>query len=303
MKPGNTQHVGRNAEPSFTFKDEEARLVTEPVAYGRDIVLVKRPRIPSRHNWLETIARLSDDGTANGTSEALATMGECITIAQGDVVEAEFVTGDVFQPDSGEAINRVVREHSTTVGDWKYQPQMSELYTWADRFNERLFNGELPGVLLSFAWDRVTTLGTFQPGRDELGIKYHINLNLRFMDRPFSDHLNTLLHEMLHASQEQCGTGGKGNYHNVEFRRQAAAFGIPCDSKGCSLPIEAGPFTRLLAEFGVPLVLAGASTGARPKGKSTLNKYRCPCGQNVWSGKKSLQAKCTVCDGAFGLCS
>lgn len=40
---------------------------------------------------------------------------------------------------------------------------------------------------------------------------------------------------------------------------------------------------------------------AKPKGKSKLKKWCCPCGQNVRVGKKEFNAQCTLCGEPFKL--
>lgn len=85
-------------------------------------------------------------------------------------------------------------------------------------FNERLFEGRLPGVLITLTRKRGAN-GYFwgEQARKGQEIADEIALNPHTMSRSPKDVLGTLVHEMTHLEQHHYGKPGKDGYHNREW--------------------------------------------------------------------------------------
>lgn len=203
-----------------------------------------------------------------------------------------------------EPINASLREHAVSLQDWArgaldLGARARELHRWAEIFEEEFGLGvDVPAIGL----DELprSRLGHYRYGRNAFGLADEIALNVRHADRPLSDVLATLLHEMLHQWQAKHGAPGKRNYHNREFRLEARTYGLVVDEHGHSAVVE-GPFTRLLARRGVQVAdsarcAAPAEAAAEPaRGKN--KKYRCDC-TNVRCAVE-LRARCLRCGAEF----
>ena len=198
-------------------------------------------------------------------------------------------------------------ENEKDAYDWVLNDLAWELYWWVDFFNIAFFKDQLvPIPVISFERTKVTNLGHYVIGRNAFGVRENINLNIRYLNRPMWETLVTLLHEMVHSWQTIYGTPSDNWYHNLEFQSKMQSFGIAVDKRGCRLGI-ADPFMHRLRQHCIPFNLKYNADGMivlppkeKPKGKSKLMKWLCPCGQNVRVGtKKGLFAECTLCGGEF----
>lgn len=84
-----------------------------------------------------------------------------------------------------------------------------------DFFNERLFDGELPNMLITFQRNN-RTFGYFSPDRFDGASKVsELAMNPEFFfSRPLADTLSTLVHEMVHVWQHYAPVKkSRGGYH------------------------------------------------------------------------------------------
>jgi len=185
--------------------------------------------------------------------------------------------------------------------DWKHRELMQELQTWVGRFNEA-FQLKVPQVSLRIDWLRATRLGHFRCGHNGFGLQREIALNERYLHtRAMWQLLGTLFHELLHGWQESYGRAGRRNYHNREFRRKAADYGLVVDQRGYTQYWPDSPFFALLEQHGVPFPVQPQPLLTQPtrgRGKSTLKKWRCGC-TNVRVGVAEFQARCLRCGQLF----
>jgi len=203
-------------------------------------------------------------------------------------------------------INIAIRENEKTVTDWALSDLAKVLYWWTDIFNMEFFKGHpVPVPALSFEKTKATTLGRYVVGRNPFGIKENISLNLVHLDRPVSDILATLLHEICHSWQAAYGKPSNSWFHNKEFRQKMLEMGIVVSGKGCHLGVQ-DPFVSLLKEHGVKVNGEESPDGIikippkpKPKGKSKLKKWTCGC-TNVRAAVK-LEATCDICGNKFGI--
>lgn len=85
-------------------------------------------------------------------------------------------------------------------------------------FNDRLFEGRLPGVLITLTRKRNAN-GYFwaEQARKDDQTADEIALNPHTMSRSPKDVLGTLIHEMTHLEQQHFGKPGKDGYHNRQW--------------------------------------------------------------------------------------
>jgi predicted SprT family Zn-dependent metalloprotease len=104
-----------------------------------------------------------------------------------------------------------------------------------DYLNRALFKSELPNCLITLQ-RRNRTYGYFSGGRfgrsDGL-MTDEIALNPRhFHNRPVTEVLATLAHEMAHLWQHHHGKPGRGRYHNREWAERMKAIGLQPTTTG-----------------------------------------------------------------------
>lgn len=207
-----------------------------------------------------------------------------------------------------ETINIHIMENEKEAHDWGLNVLSCELYWWKDFFNMAFSSIQsVPMLKISFEKTKVTNFGNYVRGRNALGLSENININSAHLNRPLWDILITLLHEMCHSWQCCYGTPSKSWFHNKEFQTKMLEFGIVVNTKGCHLGIG-DPFVFLLKRHGIEFNLTSSLDGMikippteKPKGKSKLKKWQCPCGQTARVGKKDFYSTCDLCGEKFEL--
>lgn len=111
----------------------------------------------------------------------------------------------------------------------------AELQRAYDFFNERLFDGELPGALITLQRSG-KSLGHYSSVRyvNRRGAKAdEINLNPAFFaTRPVEDTLSTLAHEMAHQWRERNGEPPRRCYHDRAWGTKMLGIGLQPSSTG-----------------------------------------------------------------------
>jgi len=104
-----------------------------------------------------------------------------------------------------------------------------------DYLNRALFKGELPNCLITLQ-RRNRTYGYFSGdrfGRSDGLVTDEIALNPRhFHNRPVTEVLATLAHEMAHLWQHHHGKPGRGRYHNREWAERMKTIGLQPTNTG-----------------------------------------------------------------------
>jgi predicted SprT family Zn-dependent metalloprotease len=97
----------------------------------------------------------------------------------------------------------------------------------AFHFNEELFGEQLPTCILNLSRKRGAG-GFFAAERwkKEGAVVHEISLNPDNLERPMEEVMATLVHEMVHLWQEEFGTPGRRNYHNVEWADRMEEVGL-----------------------------------------------------------------------------
>ena len=183
---------------------------------------------------------------------------------------------------------------------WKHQTAISELLTWAERFNFEI-KIEVPTVTLAI--DRVRSrrcLSHYRCGHNGFGLRREIVISQRHVEESVSagawfNVLATLLHELLHAWQDCYGKCGRGNYHNREFRRKAADLGLIVDERGVTQLGHDTLFTAVLARYEVNVpFLAEPAYFTKRQSKIKLHLWTCGC-TKVRIGRSNFNATCLDC--------
>jgi hypothetical protein len=180
-------------------------------------------------------------------------------------------------------------------------------------FNNTLFSGELPDVLLTYQ-RRAHSLGHFggdrYSGRSGSDRVSEVSLNPDgFIDRTDEQIASTLVHEQVHVWQEQKGSAPKRKYHNKEWAAKMKSLGLQPSNTGMvggketgvqmnHFIIDGGPFDeayRQLRATGWRLNWESTPTQGRPAAPKSKLKFTCPqCDQNVW-GKPGANTLCGDC--------
>ncbi len=205
-------------------------------------------------------------------------------------------------------INEAIMENEITSADWGLNDLATELYWWVAAFQATFFKDQkVPTPVLTFERTRVTNLGYYRIGMNDFAVREQININRRYLDRPLSEILETLVHEMVHSWEHNFSTSEKtvNWYHSVVFRRKMEEIGIKTNNKGEHISIGP-PFTDLLIRHHVLQSDGSDNIGIRTigkkkeKGRSKLKKWTCGC-TNVRVAVPNFKAVCLRCGAEFGL--
>jgi hypothetical protein len=193
--------------------------------------------------------------------------------------------------------------------------QYGELDAAYQHFNVELFQGQLPGALVTLQ-RKAKAYGYFAPERfasmDMTDVTHEIALNPdHCRDRAPISTLSTLVHEMCHLKRFLTGKPPRGGYHDHAWADMMDAVGLaPISDKGKRVGqnvthqiVDGGPFQvsaqRLLeAGWVMPYLQTWTEEGkkASAKKRASKTKFTCPdCGANAW-GKPDLVIFCGPCN-------
>jgi predicted SprT family Zn-dependent metalloprotease len=194
------------------------------------------------------------------------------------------------------------------------QEQFAAYQNLFEYFNNFLFQGSLPNVVLNFS-RKAKTHGFFAPerwsskGGDSEDKIHEISLNPQTLARDPKDVLSTLVHEMAHLWQQVFGKPSRSGYHNKEWAAKMKEIGLIPSSTGAPGGKETGQnmthyiedkgpyevaYKELPEEYLMPFI-AHEGLGATKKSTNSKVKYSClGCGSNVW-GKPNLNIMCGDC--------
>lgn len=236
-------------------------------------------------------------------------------------------------------VTRALRDQVKKATEWEFREPCDRLNVWADRVKGRFFDQIirpdrpfLPDPVIGIATlDNKRTLAQYSLVPNAQGLLYEITLNQVHFEE-VEGHMvwkymgeygmiETLTHEMIHLWQQN--GGGKepyktgSNTHNKEFILKAASIGLHvAPVKGYHLAPADGDFERFMKEYGISkpqmpdVEFAGDMDwwkflidilgGKEVKGRSSLMKYTCDCGQNVRVGRKDWPgAECNSCHSQY----
>lgn len=238
----------------------------------------------------------------------------------------------ISNPKDQTVVKDDLRRTVETATDWEYRELHVYLSRWANIFKTRLLDPILltdrrpmPDPVFAFERMRHEILASYTLIRNPQGLLDEITLNTTHYVNNEWEYgqramLETLLHELLHLKQQNFGAEpihvGKV-YHNKEFISMCEAVGLhPRPGIGSHWKQGDGAFGVLMDEYGVPGSPGGEVPndqrrldwwdllkfleGKETKGKSSLKKYACPCGEIIRVGKKHWKgATCNSCKGEY----
>lgn len=193
--------------------------------------------------------------------------------------------------------------------------QYGELDAAYQHFNAELFQGSLPGALVTLQ-RKAKAYGYFAPERfaslDMTDVTHEIALNPdHCRERSPEATLATLVHEMCHLQRHLTGKPPRSGYHDHAWADMMDAVGLcPTDGNGKRVGqkvshtiVPGGPFhvsaERLLTSGWVmPYLQTWTEQGkkASAKKRASKTKFTCPdCGANAW-GKPDLVIFCGPCN-------
>jgi len=206
-----------------------------------------------------------------------------------------------------ETINLALKEHQIST-DWDMQNLTQDLHIWGERFTfEFKLKTDLPVLMLDRL--RNTCYGHFRPGRNGFGLRNEIAINKNCINlKKYWQVLGTLLHELLHAEQEQIGKPGKSNYHNKKFRSRAEVLGLIVGQCGhTSFAPAPSYFWDLLEKYGIevprieepdPIIVSKSACS----GSSKLKLWICSCKPEPVRARVAISefhARCLNCGQLF----
>lgn len=186
-----------------------------------------------------------------------------------------------------------------------------------DYFNERLFGGSLPPVLLNFS--RLNrTYGFFAPerwtgpGKDRA---HEISLNpAHLKTRKPDDVASTLVHEMVHLWQHAHGQPSRSGYHNRQWAEKMLEVGLVPSDTGepggkqtgqhmTHFIDPKGAFVRAWSSMPGELSLPWAGLPEPERKRITRSRYKfvyeCPDGHGKVWGKPGLSLVCGICEQSY----
>jgi len=203
-----------------------------------------------------------------------------------------------------ETINQDLKQHQVNAKDWDYKQVAKSLHLWSKRFVlEFKLQTSVPAILITNL--KRDTYGHFREGRNGFGLRNEIAIaKAHLHENEYRHVLGTLLHELLHAEQQNIGKPGKRNYHNAEFIKRAAFFGLIVNERGFQeYALPPTPFFDLLDKYGVDVPEIPSDRDDNPSRRgSKLKAWICGCQPHpvhVRVAIKDFQARCLKCKQIF----
>lgn len=176
-----------------------------------------------------------------------------------------------------------------------------------DVLNKQYFDSALPKVIITIqsspsAYGHFTQ---YDAWRDPAKAYKEINIAAETLNRPVSNTIATLLHEMVHLYCYEKGikdTSRSGRYHNSQFKDEAEKRGLQIDydkTIGWSLTSPKPELRSFVNTQGWrKLTLSRGYEVKDPKVKkpSSTRKYECPCCGMSVRATRDVRIACMECD-------
>src|ERR1700690_1106753 len=181
------------------------------------------------------------------------------------------------------------------------------MYTY---FNDKLFEGKLPHVLLNFS-RKSKAYGFFAPRRwDQNGsICHEISLNPSLLKRPMAEIASTMCHEQCHLQVEEEGKASRNGYHSRYWSNKMELIGLMPSSSGCEggkktgqrvshYIIEGGKFDTAFKSIPKEYLLPWSCSDLElvKKQAPARSKYVCEVDRVKVYGKPDILIRCGICN-------
>ena len=178
-------------------------------------------------------------------------------------------------------------------------------------FNNSLFEGKLPHVLLNFS-RKSKAYGFFAPKRwsQNNNIVHEISLNPSLLKRPQIDVVSTVVHEMVHLEVEEEGKASRNGYHSRCWSNKMEAIGLMPSSTGAAggkktgqrvshYIIDGGRFDTAFKEIPKEFLLPWSCSDLElvKKQVQKRSKYVCETDNIKVYGKQEIFLRCGICNG------
>lgn len=183
------------------------------------------------------------------------------------------------------------------------------------KFNDYLFGGELQKPVITVSPDTkkgcygwCTTYKAWQrDGQEEETGYYEINICADYLNRPFLEICETLIHEMVHLIQRQNdvkGTSRGGKYHNKRYKEAAEQHGLMVakDEKygWCRTTLAEETAAWIIAKLNTDKFnLSRVNLSTIKKPSKSARKYVCPSCGAIIRATKEVRVICADCEIEF----
>lgn len=180
-------------------------------------------------------------------------------------------------------------------------------------FNDGLFSGQLPEVILNFSRSGAKTVAFYRPktwistNEKQTDLLAEISLSPKYLYRERRQIFSSVVHEQCHLWQDLFGKAPRSCYHDKQWADKMIECGLQPDNghggvTGQSVShdvVNGGAFDRIFQTLDESLhlpFLTSKEEGMTMKRPSSRKKYTCPaCQSSVW-GKANLQIMCGDCN-------
>ena len=202
-----------------------------------------------------------------------------------------------------EKINKDLKQHQINANDWNYKDVAEGLHICSERFVlEFKLQTSLPVIQIKRL--RKEAAGHLHMGRNGFGLVNEIAINEDIIELcEYWEVLGTLLHELLHAEQQNIGQAGRRNYHNRQYRDRARELGLIVDSDGFQKYVPSpSPFIDILRRHNIDI--PDKPNGILPlgSGRSKLQPWICACQPRPVHAQvaiRDFRARCLKCNQLF----
>lgn len=189
-----------------------------------------------------------------------------------------------------------------------------------DTANDRFYGGQLQKPVITVhpdntkgAYGWCTSWKAWTDKEDDKADEgfYEINICAEYLNRPISQVIGTMLHEMVHLKNLQDGvqdTSRAGTYHNKKFKEVAEAHGLTVEKvptygyARTDLNDEGKAFVDSLTDdtqFGIRRKKIPGRAKGKGGSKQSSRKYVCPDCGCIIRATKEVYVICGLCNVAF----
>ncbi len=181
--------------------------------------------------------------------------------------------------------------------------------------NKKLFNSELEKPIItlspdskksSYGW--CTSWKAWQEVANDTKGYYEINACPEYLNRPFEEICETLVHEMVHLlniKNDVKDTSRSGKYHNKKFKETAEKYGLVVEKDKLygwsitSLSEDTLDYIKSIKIKEFLLYRDSANKKINNISKSSSRKYICPSCQTIIRATKNVRVACADCNMLF----